>query len=174
MVFYNQYQCKKKKNKKNKTGIHLIKAVPFCQSLGSLVAIYNTAWSCDIIIVHCLIFRLHYMLLQRFRSRAESERKPFPPDQYLWLYYLSASTALTQTVLMVLGQRERERSGSLSEGETCLSVLLWTPTHKIYTCFEHYFLLHTVQDPEKGFTVLINWCSMSKAVQVFLLHKGNN
>lgn len=76
---------------KEKRGIHPIKAIPFCQSLGSLVAIYITAWSWDIIIVYCLIFHLHYTLLQRFRNHAESERKPFHADQYLWLYYLSAT-----------------------------------------------------------------------------------
>lgn len=52
-------------------------ACSFLLSLGSLVAIYNTAWNWDIIIVYCLIFRLHYTLLQRFRNHAEPERKPF-------------------------------------------------------------------------------------------------
>lgn len=87
-----------------KAGIHLVKAVPFCQSLGSLVAIYNTAWSWDIIIVYCLIFRLHYTLLQRFRSHAEAERKPFHWINIYDCIICQHLQRLTQTVMMVSGQ----------------------------------------------------------------------
>lgn len=79
-------------------GIHLIKHVPFCQSLGSLVAIYNTARSWDIIILHCLIFHLHYMLLQRFKRHAESKRKPFHQINIYDCVICQHLQTLTQTV----------------------------------------------------------------------------
>lgn len=54
------------------------------------------------------------MLLQRFRSHAESERKPFPWINIYDYIICQHLRTLTQTVLMVSGQREREREGTAS------------------------------------------------------------
>lgn len=58
---------------------------PTCrQCPGPPVANHSTAWSWDVIMVYCLISRLHYMLLQQqLGNHAESERKPFPPGSIL-------------------------------------------------------------------------------------------
>lgn len=89
-----------------KDGIHLIKPVPFCQSLGSVVAIYNTPRSWGIIIAYCLIFHRHYMLLQRFRNHAESGRKPFHRINIYDCIICQHLQTLTQTAAMASGWRE--------------------------------------------------------------------
>lgn len=90
-----------------------------CQSLGSLVAIYNTAWSWDIIIVHCLIFHLHYTLLHGSEAVLSLRESHFSRSIFMIVLFVSICRPFHKLLWWSeVSRREtgRDRAASLKDG----------------------------------------------------------